>query len=164
MPLTEQQQDDYCRMYTDPEIMRYIGVPLTIEEANSAFYKTVKQAKNRPQKHFVWSINRKVDNRFCGIMGLAYEKVSKRHYAGIMLLKHARLKGLNMEAFLGLMEISFNRLCLDCVFVSHVSSNFIVERMSNKLGFIPCDSIEHGFQSDTVHYSLSKSQYLKKKS
>jgi RimJ/RimL family protein N-acetyltransferase len=163
MPLSKQHEEDYCALYTHHEIMRFVSPPLTKMEAKSAFHIALKQAKRRPQKHYIWAIHQQVDSRFCGIMGLSHEKASGRYFAGIMLLQHARGKGFSLESSWRLLEFVFDYLDLDSIYISHASNNVIVKQLSSKLGFVLCDSTQQGMPSEAAHYRLYKSQYLKKR-
>ena len=163
IPLAEQHHDDYCALYTDSENMHFIGSPLTRTKAKKAFLKTLEQAQNHPDKNYIWAIHQHQDNRFCGIIGLTRRKSSKRDHCGIILLKHARYKGYNMEASVGMLDTVFKQLPLSQVFASHAVNNRVVGKMLIRLGFQKFELSTSDSVFEEQHYSVTKMQYFAEK-
>jgi RimJ/RimL family protein N-acetyltransferase len=162
-PLTKHHFADYCAVYTEAENMQNVGSVLSRKQARAAFAITLKKIENRPDQHCVWAIHQKLDNQFCGVVGIAHQKSSKRNYCGIVLLKQARYKGYNLEASIGMLDTIFNQLKFTQVFASHNIGNMVVGKMLIRMGFQNCAAPTHDSAHHTLHYRVNKTDYFNQK-
>ncbi|WDE03312.1 GNAT family N-acetyltransferase [Thalassomonas viridans] len=103
-PLEKQDQELYCRLYTDKEIMRHICPPLSKEQARKAFNTTLAQQVDGNPNQFSWTIISKATNEGIGIVG--FHSPEKEHaILGLLILKNFQGQGYAPEVFKQLINV-----------------------------------------------------------
>ncbi|HJW45841.1 MAG TPA: GNAT family N-acetyltransferase, partial [Lysobacter sp.] len=83
-PLGAEDETLYCHMYTDPELMRYVGAPLSADAAQRSFRLACRGDRNRPRRWMLWVISDIVTRAEIGLAGLVGDDRSAE--IGAMLL------------------------------------------------------------------------------
>lgn len=85
-------------MGQDPEVMRYLGPPMTLEDARGGYDRIV--ARQGEQGHCFWAIERKADGVFLGFCGLqrGYDFLEGEIEIGWRLRRDAWGQGYAREA------------------------------------------------------------------
>ena len=130
-PLDASDEALYCALYTTPELMRFIGAPLSLEAAQRSFRSALRKPAPRPQR---WAVFDKADDRKIGQLGLVGH--GDRPEIGVMLLAPAHARGLGTEAMQGLVDHAFAAYGLQSICAQQqVVDNPTVIRMMTRLGF-----------------------------
>lgn len=134
--LNEQDKDLYCFLYTDPRTMRQICQPLSQQQAENAFNKTLKSTSSDTTKILSWVIIDKELNQAIGIQGFSKEKKEEDTYnIGIMLTRLANGKLIPEEALTGLIDYGFKTLKIDRIKTEFINTHKASARITKKLGF-----------------------------
>lgn len=142
-PLAEQDKAMYISLYTNAKIMRNICKPLSIEQADKAFNKSlIAMVKEKP-KVITWAIVTLNDNKAIGIQALSWKNSQavnyneeKMHVAeiGIMLLRTCNGRLIPKEATGALVEYAFKYLALKKINVFYSKRNIIIAKITQSLG------------------------------
>jgi len=157
--LTEQDKNLYISLYTDAKIMRNIGEPLSIDNAEKAFRKTLKAIKKEKPTVMTWAIVSLENNNCIGIQALNWQN-SGTPEIGIMLLRHSNGKLLPEEAMGSLMEYAFNNLSINTINASYAKKNLATKRFVKKLGFISMPA-SPSQNSNSYYDYVNKEQWRK---
>ena len=150
-PLQAGDEALFHGLYTDPETMRFIGKPLSAEQASSRFRKIVaRQREPSLQGRFLAMLD-KATWQPLGICGTShYDVAARRLEVGLVLRREARAQGFAREALAALMERIFAVSPVIEIEVKFSAENRAAERGSIGLGFMPCadDAKEPGLLSE----------------
>src|SRR5688572_16805776 len=91
----EGDEDLYCRLYTDPQVMQHIARPLAIDVARRSFQVAREQAIERPMRRPWWVIHETTSLADVGVVGLVREDTVAE--IGIVLLPQAQRRGIARE-------------------------------------------------------------------
>ena len=98
-PLGEGDEALYCHLYTDPELMRHIGTPLSAEAARRSFGVACRQARRDGAPAQRWVVAERGLPDGIGLLGLVPDEgVADTAEVGLMLLADRRQRGLAAEA------------------------------------------------------------------
>ena len=141
-PLGEGDEELFCRLYTDPETMRFIGPPMTPERAARSFRKALNMLRKQPIEWvFVVVVDKSTGNRL-GICGIpAFSDTAQRLEVGMMLLAEARARGFSEEGLAGLIDHLFSILPVEEVWVEYSPEHTAAERLTISIGLLPITHI-----------------------
>jgi len=131
-PLGEGDELLYCQMYTDPELMRYIAAPMTVDAAQRSFGVALKQQGGA---RMIWVIEVRDSGSECGILGV----VSKDDAAevGVILFAEAQARGFAAEVIAAIADILFQSTAIRRLWTRHAAANGPMSVLMRKLGFEP---------------------------
>jgi RimJ/RimL family protein N-acetyltransferase len=131
----------YREIYCDAETMRYIGEPLSSDQATRSFRTALKRAACESSTSIVRIV---VDARTCTKLGIcgATLGVPRLGYveAGVVLSRNARDKRLSRGIFMGFVEYLFTSSSTMRVQVRYAMANIAMRRLALSLAFEPCES------------------------
>lgn len=155
---TPDDLDDLYRIYSDPEIMKYVGKGVrTREETENALYAMLESWK---QNNFgMWALVYKIDNRFIGRCGLVFLDKTPEIELGYILDKHYWNQGLAAEASLASLQYGFDVLKLERIVAIARPENIASQRVMQKIG-MKYEKNARYYESDVVYYSISRSTYF----
>jgi len=150
-PLQAGDEALFLGLYTDPETMRFIGKPLSVEQAASRFRKIVASQRKPSLRGRFLAMLDKATRQPLGICGTSHYDVAElRLEVGLVLKREARAQGFAREAIAALMEHIFAASSVDEIEVKFSAENRAAERGGIGLGFMPCadDADEPGLSSE----------------
>jgi ribosomal-protein-alanine N-acetyltransferase len=132
-PLGEADEALYCQLYTDPELMRHIAAPMSIEAAQRSFRTACKQQLPQPQR---WIISERATHSDIGLLGLIRGEPGPE--IGVMLLAHGHGRGYGGESMAGMADRFFAAGTgqIICARQSAVDNPTVI-RMMLRLGYKP---------------------------
>ena len=107
-PLADRDGALYCSLYTDPEVMRHIAVPMTLEAAQRSFRAACRLQSPDPQR---WIISERDAGGGIGLMGLFADGDTAE--IGVMLLPGKQGQGFSAEAIAGMANRVFGTMASD---------------------------------------------------
>jgi RimJ/RimL family protein N-acetyltransferase len=126
-------------LYTDPETMRFIAPPLSMEQAAKSFRKVVARQRESSLNGRFLAILEKATRQPVGICGTSqYDVDALRVEVGIVLTPEARARGFAREALTALMKGIFSMSPVDEIRVRFSTQCPAVERLNITVGFRPC--------------------------
>lgn len=132
-------------LYTDAETMRFIGTPLSAEQAAKRFRKTLVGMQQRPLKWLSLAILEKISLQPLGICGMPqFDASIIRQEVGILLKGEARSRGLAQEGLAALMQRIFAVLPTQEIYVRFSAQSAVTERLNIRMGFTPCADVSGG--------------------
>lgn len=150
-PLDEVHREDYCALYGDKTVMKYIADPFSHDFASQHFDMVRAASQTQPPSRLCWAIQRK-DGEFVGVMGFIWdEKLDTSPFIGIVLRASTLGKGYSHELFSALIAHAFSVLGIQGINAFIHPDNVPVKRMVQKVGF----HVEPGL-SDTDFGSLHR--------
>lgn len=130
-PLGEADEALYCQLYTDPELMRHIAAPMSIEAAQRSFRTACKQQLPQPQR---WIISERATHHDVGLLGLVRGEPGPE--IGVMLLARGQGRGYGGESMAGMVDRVFAAQAGQIICARQsVVDNPTVIRMMLALGF-----------------------------
>ena len=157
-PLTLEDSDEYCALYSDANVMRNIAAPCTRQQAEKNFNTCLTRNHQQPYTQLTWTICHKDTQQFIGIQGLIRRVIQpEQAEVGIMLIQQAFNQGIATEAIAALLQFSFTELQLKCVFAHFHPTNKAVEIIARKLGFTIEDDVRQ------TQLGLTKYCFIEKK-
>src|SRR5690606_37537849 len=72
-PLGDGDRPLYVSLYTDANVMRHVGAPLSVEAASRAFEAVRRQMHRDPPKAWYWTACLRGPGREAGVLGLAVD-------------------------------------------------------------------------------------------
>jgi RimJ/RimL family protein N-acetyltransferase len=168
-PLVEQDNAMYVGLYTDANIMKYIGEPLSGEAAEKAFARTIKAMQKPKPKTMTWAIVTLADKKNIGIQALSWQRPTFNHKQitpnnnqadiGIMLTSASQGQRIPAESLNMLIAYAFNELGLDMITAYHSKINLKSQRVFDKLGFIFDAKVQPENTNDCYRY-FDKEKWL----
>jgi [ribosomal protein S5]-alanine N-acetyltransferase len=132
-PIGEGDEALYCHLYTDPELMRHIAPPMTVEAAKRSFGVALKQQSMARQR---WIVCEHGGTGGVGLLGMFVDKLEADvAEIGVMLLAAGQSKGFGTESMAGVVDRTFSTMPLRLLWIRQNVSNIAVDGMMTKLGF-----------------------------
>ena len=149
--------DDLYRIYSDPEIMKYVGKGVkTRAETETAIYTMLKHWE---QNNFgMWAAVHKIDRQIIGRCGLCFLDKTPEIELGYTLDKFYWNQGLATEASLASLRYGFEILKLEKIVAIARPENIASQRVMQKVG-MKYEKNARYYKSDVAYYSISRSQY-----
>lgn len=120
--------------------MRFIGPPLTAEEAKTAFrVALVATTQTNPSKVFLVVENR-ISGAAIGICAVPQMDLPKKQAeVGMILRKESCNRGLGQEGLSALIDQTFATLPVNEIWVQYRREHQLADGMVNGMGFMPCE-------------------------
>lgn len=138
-PLHPDDEDFYCRCYTDKVLMEHIGEPLTPEAALRSFTAALKKASTVQGRSYTWAMQEKASGTAVGLLAMFCDQAKPEPVnaeLGTIMLAEFQNKGFTAEALRKLADFAFNMTPLQALLVKHKSQNTAVTGVMAKLGYL----------------------------
>ncbi|MEG4580856.1 GNAT family N-acetyltransferase [Microcoleus sp. MON1_C5] len=156
---TPDDLDDLYRIYSDPEIMKYLSGVRTREATEIAIYTMLKRWE---ENNFgMWAVVHKIDGKMIGRCGLCFLDGTSEVELGYALDKVYWNQGLATEASLASLNYGFEILKLDRIVAIARPENIASQRVIQKVG-MKYEKNAHYYETDVVYYSISRQSYQSK--
>jgi RimJ/RimL family protein N-acetyltransferase len=107
-PLASADVDIYCFLYTDEEMMRFIGRPLSQQRAHRSFLKALELSSRRPLTQLFMAVIHQDSGESAGVCSIQQVDVAREAAeVGIMLKPASRDRSIATEALTGLIDVVF---------------------------------------------------------
>jgi RimJ/RimL family protein N-acetyltransferase len=139
-PLSLADEEIYCFLYTDEEMMRFVGEPLSRERAQRSFRKAVELSSRRPLRRLFMTVIQRDAGIPAGVCSI--QQVDLRRDAaevGIMLRPDARGRSMAKEALTGLIEVVFRSVGAREVWAEIPAAHTAAAGLLTRLGFASTD-------------------------
>jgi len=134
-PLDSEHEGLYCRIYTDPALMRHVAAPLSEDQARRSFQVACRQSTSTHPAWW-WAIHPNVSGEAIGVAGLTGGDDGLVEI-GAMLLADAQGRGIVTETFSALLNVAFSTLQVAGIRARHAPGNAAMATVLRKLGFRP---------------------------
>jgi ribosomal-protein-alanine N-acetyltransferase len=126
----------YCDLYADPDVMRRIAEPLSIEPATRGFSSACRHNLANSPGHRFWRIDDTASRSAIGLAALRRE--GARAEIGVMLFSEWWNRGICSEVFVALLEYGFEQAGLDGIDARSAEDDGlpVIERLLAPFGFI----------------------------
>jgi RimJ/RimL family protein N-acetyltransferase len=134
-PLDARDEALYCALYTDPDTMRFIAAPQSLQRALRSFHKMIEQP--RPvEGPYLFAILEKISGRALGLSAIVQiDRQLALAEVGIMLNTDVRGLGFAHETMFGLRAHAFSALPIDAIWVQYHRANLAAGKLFRELGF-----------------------------
>lgn len=150
-PLRPSDEALYCRLYTDPLLMRHIGPPLSDEAARRAFLIVCQATVASATR--MWVIDRQATP--VGIAACVRNlDIADEAELGLMLVADAQGIGLAAEALAALTGWVFDAFAFRRVWTRHAPGNLASVQLMRRLRFSPVATT-----ADQVEWQMLSSQW-----
>ena len=136
----------YCRLYTDPVLMRYVGTALSQETAERSFRSDCR-TETEARRRWVWVMSERISGADLGLLGLT--GTGEAAEIGALIVADRQNEGFAAEAIAALVDHAFGALELPMLATRHASANGSAGGLMRKLGFLPA-AAEPGAALDCV--------------
>lgn len=140
----------FCRIYTDPALMRHVAAPMSDAVARSSFDKACAGVVTGTWPWWLWVMQETSTGSDIGLLGLRPRKGGQIGEIGAMLLAQAQGKGLAAEAITALVDIAFDLPGVQRLQARHASANGAATGLMRKLGFASAGV------GDDLHWQLTR--------
>ena len=153
---TPDDLDDLYRIYSDPEIMKYITGVRSREATEIAIHTMLKRWE---ENNFgMWALVHKIDRKMIGRCGLGFLDRTSEVELGYVLDKVYWNQGLATEASFASLNYGFEILQLDRIVAIARPENIASQRVIQKVG-MKYEKNAHYYETDVVYYSISRKIY-----
>jgi RimJ/RimL family protein N-acetyltransferase len=159
-PIGEGDEALYCGLYTDPDLMRHIAAPMTLEAAKRSFGAACRQQSWMKQRWILLERSSAVPISI-GQLGLFVDADATQGASaeiGVMLLDDWQKRGYAAEAIMAMAERVFGAGTLDLLWTRHAPDNALATGLMQKLHF------QRGTMDDATppqrRWTLPRSQWL----
>ena len=137
-PLLPSDAEFFCRLYGDPDTMRFIGPVVPPDKALRSFLRALQLNDVAPPRDLIMTLISRADSSLAGICSLQGVDLPRRcAEAGIIIDTQQRARGFAREGLSGLAMQAFRVLPLDEIWVQIAPDHRIVERLVISVGFTP---------------------------
>jgi ribosomal-protein-alanine N-acetyltransferase len=157
-----QDEADFVRMQTDPEVRRYVGGQAWPLE--KALHRFRNQYLGRPKKTYgLWATILKEEEKYIGCCGLRAAEDKTRAHLGYYFARPYWRRGFASEASRAFIDVAFTRLRLLRLSADVEKGNAASEHILQKFGFKPVRREEiPGSGRIILVYELSKTEWKQK--
>jgi len=153
---TPEDLDDLYRIYSDPEIMKYLTGVRTREATEIAINTMLKSWE---ENNFgMWALVHKIDRKMIGRCGLVFLDKTREVELGYTLDKVYWNQGLATEASFASLNYGFQILKLERIVAIARPENIASQRVIQKVG-MKYEKNAHFYETDVVYYSISRERY-----
>lgn len=118
------------RLYTDPDCRRYLGGPVSDEEAGRRLHALIDQK----QAGHAWAIRKDADSRGIGLVTLGQHHDDQGMEVSYLLLPEFRGRGITTRAVRLALDRAFQQIGLDQVYAETQSANHASVRLLKRVG------------------------------
>ncbi|MEP6515877.1 GNAT family N-acetyltransferase [Microcoleus vaginatus] len=156
---TPDDLDELYRIYSDPEIMKYLTGVRTREATEIAIHTMLKHWE---ENNFgMWAVVHKIDRKMIGRCGLCFLDKTPEVELGYTLDKVYWNQGLATEASLASLNYGFEILKLDRIVAIARPENIASQRVIQKVG-MKYEKNARYYETDVLYYSISRETYESK--
>ena len=143
--LSEGDEALYCGLYGDPHTMRFIGPPLSREQAQRNFHKVLASLGRQPVERVMLAVIETASDRCIGIAALQeFELERRRVELGMMLVREGCGRGFGKEATRALVSYAFATFEVDEVWIQHDANSADARRVPVSLGLLQSTAAKPG--------------------
>jgi RimJ/RimL family protein N-acetyltransferase len=163
--LADTDEDFYCGLYMDAEVMRYVGAPLSRDAALESFRKSLH---GMSQPSFERRVVVLIDSASQQPIGISSVRMLRgkpgRAEVGTLLKPGMHEQGFGQECSKALISQAFSRPQIETLVAHSATGNTAVERLLTELGFSPGESLpaSHGRPARTV-WTVTRGDWAKRK-
>jgi RimJ/RimL family protein N-acetyltransferase len=132
-PLSDAHRALYCRLYTDPEVMRYVGACLDRAKAEHCFALALGASASPSPGNLIWSMDVRGDRVSAGLVGLRIQ--GEEAEVGALILPEFQASGLATEAIAAMADHAFAILGLRRLLTRHRPEHTAAAALMRRLGF-----------------------------
>lgn len=147
--------DDLFRIYSNPEVMKYVGSARTKDETQAALVSMIKHWEHG---FGMWATIYKDSGKLIGRCGLCFLDNTPEVELGYTLDKPFWNMGLATEASLVSLKYGFEEIGLERIVAIAKPENIASQRVMQKVG-MKYQKNAHYYNSDVVYYALSRADY-----
>lgn len=147
--------DDLFRLYSDPEVMRYLS-PRTKEQTQTSLYKHIEhwQAHN----FGMWAVIHKESGKLIGRCGLSWLANTPEIELGYLFDKSYWRQGLATEAAIATLKYGFGEINLQRIVAIARPQNTASMRVIEKVG-MKYQKAAYFYKFNVVYYSLERESW-----
>lgn len=153
--LTLEDIDDLFRLYSDPEVMRYL-LPRNIEQTQTSLRKHIKQWLE--YNFGMWAVIHKQSGKMIGRCGLGLLENTRQVELGYVLDKDFWHQGLATEASIETLKYGFCQIKLSQIVAIANPENIASVRVIQKVG-MKYQKNAYYYGQDVVYYAISRLQW-----
>lgn len=141
-PLGKSDEALYCDLYTDTELMRHIGAPLTVEAALRSFRVACRLATRDGVSAQRWVLLEQGSPAAIGMLSLIADQAdSDEAEVGLMLRAHRQRRGVAVAAIGAVADRVFTPADADdpdlrLIWSRHAPGNVAAARLMLRMGFL----------------------------
>lgn len=143
-PLANADRPFYTGLYTDPDVMRHVGPPLSPEAAAGAFAAVRRQMRLDPPQAWYWVVAPRSGSAPAGLLAVMFDPGRESAEFGMMMPAWAHGSGYATEAVAALVALAIGGdggaaaqgRRLQRLHTRHVQGHPAGARVMDKLGFI----------------------------
>ncbi|HVG37664.1 MAG TPA: GNAT family N-acetyltransferase [Pyrinomonadaceae bacterium] len=155
--LTRDDFEDFYRLRSDPEVMRYIGgKPHTREQVRATLEQNSEWWEHRDFGR--WAVIHRADDRLIGWCGLGYLDSTPQIEIGYGLVPAYWRQGLTLEAARAALRDGFERLKFPRIVAVAAPENTGSWRVMEKLG-MKYEKRAVYYGSDVVYYAIAREDF-----
>jgi RimJ/RimL family protein N-acetyltransferase len=125
----------FCELHGDPDTMRFVGSPLSVERAQRRFRKILASLGRTPLERLYLVMIEKATRQPIGLAAVQeFDTRRRRVEAGIMLKLEGRGRGFGKEGLRALVTHAFAVFPVDEVWIQHAEDNLAAQRVPMSLG------------------------------
>jgi len=152
---TLEDLDDLFRLYSDPEVMRYLS-PRTREQTQASLRKHIKQWQ---ENNFgMWAAIHKASGQMIGRCGLGFLENTPEVELGYVFDKHYWNRGIATEASVATLEYGFGEVKLEQIVAIAKPENIASVCVIEKVGMKYQKNTRY-YGQGVVYYSILRSQW-----
>jgi ribosomal-protein-alanine N-acetyltransferase len=154
----------YCELYTNAEVMRFVGAPLTRQSASEGFKKSL-ELMNKPEfERRVVVLMDRASQQPIGISSIRMVDAKKgRAEVGTLLKPGAHEKGFAQECSTALITQAFTRPQVKELVAYSVKDNAAIERLLEDLGFERGGAVRSSAgRPPRVRWTISRNEWSKR--
>lgn len=148
--------DDLYRLYSDADVMRYVGRGIRTKNDTQTALSTL--IKHYEYEFGMWAVIHKADNKLIGRCGLCFLDNTPEVELGYVLDKSYWRRGLATEASHASLKYGFEMVKLDKIVAIAKSENIASRRVMEKVG-MKYEKDAYFYNTDVVYYSISRTAY-----
>lgn len=152
--LTLADLDDLYHIYSNPEVMKYVGTR-TKDETSSALVSMIEHWKHG---FGMWATIHKDTGKFIGRCGLCFLDNTPEIELGYTLDKPYWNMGLATEASLAILKYGFEQIRLERIVAIARPENIASQKVMQKV-CMKYEKNAYYYNSNVVYYALSRADY-----
>lgn len=139
-PLSVEDKDFFVSLFTNKDVMKYIGTAHDLESAENKLLEFLSDCKDK--KRYLWVVKKKNTEVPIGIMGLSSD--CQRWNLGAMLKKDMIGFGFGPEAMYSVITAGFDILKIDTIYGVIMNEHKVSQKAAKEVGFRYHSSLEDG--------------------
>jgi len=161
--IKSKDQELYFKVYTDAEIMKYIGEPLSQKRVEGAWRASIEQESITPVLRKTWTLTEIDSSRSVGIAAFGLEdKEDKTATIGCMFVLEAHGRGYATAVLQKVTELAFDKYGVNKLTSYSVIANKASFKLMVRLGYSYKEVLtDHDELKAGIYWSLTKQDWFK---